>query len=60
MSGLGPCRFDGSPAVVRVEMDEGCVCFPDDREQLLCAQHAINSEPLGSFVVVESLGGFEL
>ena len=41
------CRFDdGMSAVGRYAMSAGCVCFPDDREQDLCAQHAISAEPL--------------
>jgi hypothetical protein len=43
------CRFDGCPyaAAYVCEMDRGCVCFPDERVQALCAQHARKSEPLG-------------
>jgi hypothetical protein len=46
-----PCRFPGcpDPASYRVEMDAGCACYPDDRVQLLCAHHAHESEPLGSW-----------
>lgn len=48
------CRFgDSSPAVARFAMDRGCVCYRDDREQDLCAQHIINAEPLGSMEVIE-------
>lgn len=51
-----PCRFgDSSPAVARFSMDRGCVCFRDDREQALCAQHIINAEPLGSMELIEVL-----
>lgn len=46
------CRFCGSPAVVLVAMSEGCVCYPDDREQFLCRQHEWKSEPIGSFEVI--------
>jgi hypothetical protein len=42
-----PCIFDhGAVAVARYTMSEGCICFPD-REQDLCPQHAIDSQPLG-------------
>lgn len=40
------CRFgDKMAAVARYAFDEGCVCFPKDREQDLCAQHASDSQP---------------
>jgi hypothetical protein len=46
-----PCRFPGCPdeATYICLMDKGCACYPNDRVQLLCAQHAHESEPLGSF-----------
>ena len=49
------CRFPHDPpvpAVVRVSMDRGCVCYPDDREQDLCVQHDYKSEPLGTYEVI--------
>lgn len=50
------CRFPHeAEATVRVEMDAGCACYPDDREQCLCTQHANESEPIGSWKVVEEL-----
>lgn len=39
------CRFSDfnprhtEPAVVRVKLEAGCLCYPDDREQNLCWQH---------------------
>lgn len=43
-----PCRFgDSSPAVGRYETPEGCVCFPQDRVQDLCAQHVIKDGMIG-------------
>jgi len=43
------CRFgDGYTAVARYRFSDGCVCFPDDKEQDLCAQHASDSWPHGS------------
>lgn len=34
------CRHaHGVEAVIRVSVPSGCTCFPDDREQDLCAQH---------------------
>lgn len=33
------CRHDGAPAVTVVSVPNGCVAFPDDRQQFLCAQH---------------------
>jgi hypothetical protein len=49
------CRFEDGPAVVRVALDHGCVCFPEDREQALCAHHWYKSEPLGAMAVIEEL-----
>lgn len=47
-----PCRFgDNMPAAVHVLLNRGCVCHPNDRDQWLCAQHAINAEPLGSMTL---------
>lgn len=42
------CRFGcaGEP-VGLYRLSRGCVCYPDDREQWLCAQHAVRAEPLG-------------
>lgn len=42
------CRQCGAPAVYRVELPGGCVCFPDEHEQFLCAQHWSRLEPLVS------------
>lgn len=45
----GRCRFgDNSRVAVHILLDRGCACFPDDREQWLCAQHWVNCEPIGS------------
>lgn len=46
------CRLCDDKAVALVAMDAGCVCFPDDRAQWLCAQHLVISEPLGSFETI--------
>ena len=49
---MAVCRFgpDGciDRPVVCVALSEGCICFPDDREQLLCLHHAMRSTPLGT------------
>jgi hypothetical protein len=47
------CRFCTAPALARYAMDRGFVCFPDDREQALCAQHIIRATPLGSMELLE-------
>jgi len=40
--GIPMCRFrDKSPAKARYKTPQGCVCFPEDREQDLCEQHII-------------------
>lgn len=50
------CRFGHSvEAAVRVDLSEGCICFPEDREQALCAQHYVRMTPLGSVRVIEWL-----
>lgn len=49
------CRFGDGPATVRVALEKGCVCYPDDREQFLCEHHWWKMEPLGDAVVVEEL-----
>lgn len=47
------CRFDdGNIAIARFAMDRGCVCYPDDREQDLCAQHVLRATPLGSMTLI--------
>lgn len=47
------CRFgDGAPALVAVYTPEGCVCFPEDRQQLLCPQHFVNFGMVGDDVEV--------
>lgn len=38
---MKPCRFNHGDADVHVLTPEGCICFPNDREQWLCAQHFI-------------------
>lgn len=46
------CRFGDGPAVARYHMERGCVCFPDDREQDLCAHHEYKSTPLGDMDMI--------
>jgi hypothetical protein len=49
------CRFGCPVATVRVQLNAGCVCFPEDREQYLCEHHWWKMEPLGDVKVVEEL-----
>lgn len=51
------CRFCNSPAEIAVELERGCYCFPDDRNQDLCMQHWIRLEPLGKAVAVTIAAG---
>ncbi len=44
------CRFGDGPAAARFRTPQGCVCFPDDREQDLCMQHIIKDGTLGDKV----------
>jgi hypothetical protein len=49
------CRFNDSEAVAVFAMSEGCVCFPDDREQALCMQHIVRATPLGEMTLIRDL-----
>jgi hypothetical protein len=50
------CRFgDGDVAVVRVALNEGCLAYPDDREQVLCLNHFHKMTPNDSYEVLEEL-----
>lgn len=55
------CRHDGSPAVAVVETPSGCVAFPEDRQQFLCAQHVVSvwDGTGGDFEAVMALPGME-
>jgi hypothetical protein len=46
------CRFCGTPAVAVYALSDGCMCFPDDREQALCAQHEDRATPLGDMTLL--------
>jgi hypothetical protein len=35
------CRHDGELAFAAVSTPNGCVAFPDDRQQFLCPQHLL-------------------
>lgn len=58
------CRFGPrcQEAVVFVAVPEGCICFPDDREQWLCAQHYLKllQNAPGPVDVLERVDGFRL
>lgn len=47
------CRFDDDEAIARFHLDQGCVAYPEDREQDLCWHHARRATPLGSFELIE-------
>jgi hypothetical protein len=49
------CRICGDPAVAIYRLERGCVCYPDDREQALCPQHAVRSEPLGDMEMIQEI-----
>lgn len=36
------CRHDNSLAAAAVSTPNGCVAFPEDKQQFLCAQHYIS------------------
>ena len=49
------CRFDDDfPVVAKVKLSDGCRCYPDDHEQLLCAQHLNDCDPFGTVEVIEA------
>lgn len=50
---MSVCRFCGQPAAVRVALSQGCLCYPDDREQYLCGQHLLRATPLGTMTLIE-------
>lgn len=57
---MAKCRFDhDDEAVARVTLTEGCLVYPDDREQLLCLQHLHSMTAMGDVVNVEWLVPFE-
>lgn len=39
-------------AVARFKTPQGCVCYPDDREQDLCMQHVIKDGMIGPGVEI--------
>ena len=47
------CRFEGCqhPAVGEYSTPNGCACYPEDRVQKLCVQHAVTAEPLGAMTL---------
>jgi hypothetical protein len=46
------CRFGDGEAIGRFALSDGCVAFPEDREQDLCWHHARRATPLGSFELI--------
>lgn len=59
--GVVRCRFgDGFRAAVRVSLSDGCLCYPDDREQDLCIQHLDRANPLGEMEVIKDYGVWDL
>lgn len=49
------CRFCRWPAVGIFELNRGCLCFPEDREQALCMQHVVRATPLGDMSLLIDL-----
>jgi hypothetical protein len=48
------CRHnDGMEAVARFRTPEGCICFPEDKEQDLCAQHIVKWGVNGTATVIK-------
>lgn len=52
MSPYPQCRFGDGEAIALFHMVDGCMCFPDEREQDLCLHHAYRATPLGRMVMI--------
>ena len=46
------CRFGDDEAIGRFSLSQGCIVYPDDREQDLCSHHALRATPLGTFRLI--------
>lgn len=46
------CRHGCPEALVLVSLSDGCVCFPDDNLQSLCAQHLARDGFIGDVTMV--------
>jgi len=47
------CRQgDSDPPVAIIALSDGCLVFPEDREQVLCLHHAMKITPRGSAELV--------
>lgn len=49
------CRFCDDPAVAIFYLPQGCICHPEDRQQALCMQHVVKSNPIGDMALDEDL-----
>ena len=49
------CRFCNSDAAAVFTLEEGCLCFPAEREHAYCIQHIIRANPIGSMLLKEIL-----
>lgn len=49
------CRFCSDGAVAVFTLSDGCICYPDDREQALCWHHAMRATPLGGMELRQDL-----
>lgn len=49
---LKRCRFCSTEPIARAAFDQGCFCYPDDREQDLCLHHYMRATPLGTMTLV--------
>lgn len=50
---MAECRGKDGEAIVRVALTEGCLAWPDDREQDLCVQHLSSIEPRGEMWLID-------
>lgn len=53
------CRFGDGPACGLFETPDGCVCYPDDRQQYLCCYHAEKFPDGYKIERIENIGGCE-
>jgi hypothetical protein len=47
------CHFCTQEAVGRFTLSDGCVAFPNDKEQDLCFHHAMKATPLGTIDLIQ-------
>jgi len=52
---IARCRFCESEAIGVFSLPDGCLCYPEDREQSLCLHHVVKATPLGEMILTRDL-----